>query len=183
LLTLLLIGVSLSMDAFAISVTAGLTLKRSRLASALKIGLFFGGFQALMPFLGFIAGVNLRHFIGGIDHWIAFFLLSFIGGKMIYEAFKIDEAGKKDLLGTLTLFILSVATSIDAFAVGLSFAFLKVAILKPVVIIGCTTFAICFCGLLIGKKAGHFFESKIEIIGGLILIGIGLKILIQHLAA
>jgi manganese efflux pump family protein len=182
-LTLVLIGIGLSMDALAVSVAAGFTLKRARIPSAVKIGFFFGGFQALMPFLGWAAGVHLQKFIQGVDHWVAFALLSFVGGKMIYEAFKLKEAEKQDYLHTPVLFMLSLATSIDAFAVGLSFAMLKVAILGPVAIIGFTTFFICFFGLLVGKKAGHIFESKIEVFGGLVLICIGVKILVQHLTA
>ncbi|OGS35518.1 MAG: manganese efflux pump MntP [Elusimicrobia bacterium RIFOXYB2_FULL_49_7] len=179
--TLLFIGISLSMDALAVSITTGLTLQRARFAAALKVALYFGGAQALMPFLGWMAGARFQALISTIDHWLAFGLLTLIGGKMIYEAFKIEEAEKKDYLNTRVLMILAVATSIDAFAVGLSFAFLNVAILLPVVIIGVTTFVICFAGVLIGKQVGHFFESKIEALGGLILIGIGIKILVQHL--
>jgi putative Mn2+ efflux pump MntP len=181
-IVIFLIGVSLSMDALAVSIAAGLTLRRSRIPSALKIGLFFGGFQAIMPFVGWACGIHLLRFIQSIDHWVAFGLLVFIGGKMIYEAFKIEEAEKQDYLHTPVLFVLAVATSIDALAVGLSFALLKVAILAPVIIIGCTTFVISFAGLLLGKQIGHFFEKKIEIAGGIILIGIGIKILVEHLA-
>ena len=181
LITILLIAVSLSMDAFAVAVTYGLSLEKSRVRNALKIAAFFGGFQAVMPLIGWAAGLVLENFISSIDHWIAFALLVFIGCKMIYEAFK--KAEDREKFNTLTismLLLLSIATSIDAFAVGISFAFLKVAIITPVIIIGIITFLLSFAGVFIGSKLGHIFERKIEILGGLILIGIGVKILIEH---
>ncbi len=183
LTTLLLIALGLAMDAFAVSITNGITIKHQRIHNALKIGLFFGAFQALMPSIGWLAGLSLREFIGGIDHWIAFGLLSLIGGKMIYESIKVGSEEKtSNALGLFVLFMLSVATSIDALAVGLSFALLKISIVTPILVIGLVTFVLSFLGVFIGNKVGHFFENKIEILGGLILIGIGVKILIEHLA-
>jgi putative Mn2+ efflux pump MntP len=170
--TILLIAVGLSMDAFAVSITSGITIKDQRLNHAFRIGLFFGSFQALMPLIGWLAGLSLRDLISGVDHWVAFGLLSLIGGKMVYEATKI---------GVFALLILSIATSIDALAVGLSFAFLKISIATPIIVIGLVTFILSFLGVLVGNKLGHFFEKKMEVVGGLVLIGIGVKILIEHL--
>ena len=182
LTAILLIALGLAMDAFAVSVTNGITIKHQRIQNALKIGLFFGAFQALMPSIGWLAGLSLREWIGGVDHWIAFGLLTLIGGKMIYESVKTGSEEKaSDPLGLFVLFMLSIATSIDALAVGLSFALLKISIVTPILVIGLVTFALSFLGVFIGNKVGHFFENKIEILGGLILIGIGVKILIGHL--
>lgn len=181
-LTLLLIAFGLSMDAFAVSISNGITIQRQRTNHALKIGIFFGSFQALMPLIGWFAGLSLKDLISGVDHWIAFGLLSVIGCKMIYESTKMD--GKKKEASSLSLWMLlmlSIATSMDALAVGISFAILNMSIIMPILVIGTVTFALSFLGVLIGNKAGHFFEKKIEIVGGLILIGIGIKILIEHL--
>ena len=182
LVTILLIAVGLSMDAFAVSITHGITIRHERMNNAFRVGFFFGGFQSLMPVIGWLAGRSLRDFIAGVDHWIAFGLLGFIGGKMIYESLKLDP-GKKDntSLELSTLLLLAIATSIDALAVGVSFAFLKISIITPAVVIGAVTFLLSFLGFLVGNRVGHFFESKIEIVGGIILIGIGIKILIQDL--
>lgn len=169
------------MDAFAVSITNGITIKHQRINNALKIGLFFGSFQALMPLIGWLTGLRLRDFISGIDHWVAFGLLSLIGGKMIYESTKIVRDKEIISLNVFVLLILSIATSIDALVVGLSFAFLKISIATPIIIIGIITFMLSFFGVLVGNRLGHFFENKMEIIGGFILIGIGIKILIQHL--
>jgi putative Mn2+ efflux pump MntP len=182
ILTLLLIAFGLSMDAFAVSITSGITIKDQKLNHALRIGLFFGSFQALMPLIGWLAGLSLRDLISGVDHWVAFGLLSLIGGKMIYEATKIGRNEKEaNPLGVFALLILSIATSIDALAVGLSFAFLKISVATPVIVIGLVTFVLSFFGVLVGNRLGHFFEKKMEIIGGLVLIGIGVRILIEHL--
>lgn len=183
ILTILLIAVGLAMDAFAVSIASGLTVKGLQLKGALKIALFFGLFQALMPVLGWSAGLGLRGFISGIDHWIAFGILSVIGSKMIFESFAIKtNRGKTENQGTYTLLVLSIATSIDALAVGLTLSFLKVSIFSPAIIIGVVTAILSFAGVLIGKRYGHLFESKIEALAGLILIGIGIKILIEHLS-
>lgn len=178
----ILIAIGLAMDAFAVSISSGLCIKRVKNRHAFKIAFSFGAFQAVMPALGWLAGRTLSSLVSSIDHWIAFLLLTIIGGKMIYEAQK--EKEDKKMMNPLKphiLLALSVATSIDALAVGITFAFLNVTIITPVAIIGLITFILSFVGVHIGNRMGHFFEKKIEILGGLILIGIGLKILIQHL--
>ncbi len=180
-LTLLLIAFGLSMDAFAVSISNGMTIRHQKVNNALRIGIFFGSFQALMPLIGWSAGLSFREFISGVDHWIAFVLLSFIGCKMIYESRKMGAREKEDKPMTLpTLLVLSIATSIDALAVGISFALLKISIVTPIIVIGIVTFVLSSLGVLIGNRIGHLFEKKIEILGGLILIGIGIKILIEH---
>jgi putative Mn2+ efflux pump MntP len=181
IITILFIAFGLSMDAFAVSITNGITIKHQRINNALKIGIFFGSFQALMPLIGWLAGLHLRDFISGVDHWVAFGLLSLIGGKMIYESTKIGDDKEIRSLNLFVLFLLSIATSIDALAVGLSFAFLKISIATPIIVIGIVTFILSFLGVLVGNRLGHFFEKKMEIVGGLILVGIGIKILIDHL--
>lgn len=180
--TILLIALALAMDAFAVSVASGITIKTLRLRHALTLGAWFGAFQAIMPLIGWLAGLKLLAVIQGADHWVAFGLLTFVGGKMIYESFRIEaEEERTNLLALHVLFLLSLATSIDALAAGLSFAVLKVEILLPILVIGGVTFVTSFAGVLIGEKVGHFFEKKIELAGGLVLIGIGVKILVQHL--
>lgn len=180
---ILLIAVGLSMDAFAVSIANGVTTKKLEIINAFKMAFFFGFFQALMPFLGWLLGSSFSSYIQNFDHWIAFLLLLAIGGKMIYESFseKKEDEERIDYNSYKMLFILAVATSIDALAVGLSFAFLEIKIATPCLIIGGITFVISFAGVVFGNKIGHFFENKIEIIGGLILIGIGTKILLTHL--
>ena len=174
------------MDAFAVSVASGATMKRLHLPNAIKMGLFFGGFQALMPVLGWAAGLSMKDFISGWDHWIAFGLLSAVGGKMLYEAFKIKEeeecGGDKTCpFDTGTLTVLAIATSIDALAVGLTFSLLQVSIIAPVLIIGLVTFLMSVAGVKLGSTGGHFFEHKMEAAGGFILVGMGFKILFSHL--
>lgn len=174
------------MDAFAVSLASGATMKRLHLPNALKMGLFFGGFQAFMPVLGWAAGLSMKNFISAWDHWIAFVLLSAVGGKMVYEAFKLKEeeecGGPKTCpFDTGTLTVLALATSIDALAVGLTFSLLRVSIITPVLVIGLVTFLMSVAGVKIGSKGGHFFEHKMEAAGGFILIAIGLKILLKHL--
>lgn len=170
------------MDAFAVSVSNGIAIQYQRVNHALKIGIFFGSFQALMPLIGWAAGLNLRDLIASVDHWIAFGLLTFIGCKMIYESTRTRRQKKQIYsLSLWMLFMLSVATSMDALAVGVSFALLDISIITPIIVIGMITFVLSFFGVIIGNKVGHFFENKLEVIGGLILIGIGLKILIEHL--
>lgn len=169
------------MDALAVSITSGLTIKDLKISNAATIALFFGGFQTFMPLIGWLAGLSAREFITGVDHWIAFGLLSLIGCKMIFESTRIGRSEKElDPLNIYVLLILAIATSIDALAVGLSLSFLKMAILTPAIIIGIITFSLSFIGVFVGNISGHFFENKIEIIGGLILIGIGLKIVVEH---
>jgi putative Mn2+ efflux pump MntP len=174
------IGIGLSMDALAVSVTNGCIIRKLKIHHALRIAFSFGFFQALMPVIGWGAGLSFKKYIQPIDHWIAFALLGFIGGKMIYESIACNEK-IKDCLHYPTLFLLSVATSIDALAVGLSFSFLKVAIITPAIIIGLTTFIMCLIGIYVGNKIGHFFENKLALAGGVILISIGIKILIEHI--
>ena len=181
-ITIVFIAFGLAMDAFAVSVASGFTIKTLRVGHALRIALFFAVFQAVMPAIGWLAGLSLRNLISEFDHWVAFILLAAIGGKMIYESFKLESDKKQiDPLRLNVLLTLSIATSIDALAVGVTFAFLKVAIVWPVAVIGLITFGTSFVGVFIGDKFGHIFESKIEFIGGLILIAIGLKILLEHL--
>lgn len=181
-LTVILIALGLSLDAFAVSVASGIVIRRDRVRHACKVALFFGGFQALMPAIGWLAGLGLRNFISGIDHWIAFGLLVFIGSKMIVESRGLDRAEKGGCpTDTPVLFMLAIATSLDALAVGLSFSLLQVSIVMPVLVIGAITFAVSFGGFLAGSRFGHLLERKIELLGGLILIGIGVKILIEHL--
>ena len=159
LITIVLIAIGLAMDCFAVSVASGIAIKQLRLRHALQIALFFGFFQAAMPVIGWLAGSTLTQLISGFDHWIAFALLAFIGGKMIYESRKLEEEKTFDPLNLYVLIVLSFATSIDALAVGLSLSFLKVAIIVPSIIIGSVTFVISLAGLYIGEKFGHFFES------------------------
>lgn len=186
ILEILFIALGLSMDAFAVSVASGATMKRLHLPHALKMGLFFGAFQAIMPVIGWAAGLSMKSFISGWDHWIAFALLSVVGGKMLYESFKIKEeedcgGGKTCPFDTGTLTVLAIATSIDALAVGLTFSFLQVSIIAPALVIGVITFLMSVAGVKVGTTGGHFFEHKMEAAGGFILIGIGVKILLGHL--
>ncbi|OGD37137.1 hypothetical protein A2V94_01395 [Candidatus Atribacteria bacterium RBG_16_35_8] len=182
LISIIFIAFGLAMDAFAVSITSGLTIKHLRINNALKIAIFFGSFQVIMPLIGWSAGLSFRNYISDIDHWIAFGLLSLIGCKMIYESSKIEINKKKiDPLNVYVLLMLSIATSIDALAVGLSLSFLNLSIVLPAIIIGIITFLLSIFGVYFGNRFGHYFERKIEIIGGLILIGIGIRILIDHL--
>lgn len=181
----LLLGVGLAMDAFAVSISKGLAMDKVNKKQALLIGVFFGGFQALMPLIGFFLGVGFRQYIENIDHWIAFGLLAFIGGKMIYEAVHPDEEQLDDKpLKIKELLVLSFATSIDALAVGVTFAFLGYTVLQSfqaVTIIGVTTLIISIVGVYIGNFFGCKYKNKAEFAGGLILILIGLKILLEDL--
>jgi manganese efflux pump family protein len=179
--TVSLIAVGLSMDCFAVSISSGLIIKDLRLNHALLIAFFFGLFQAMMPILGWLGGKSLLGPLCIVDHWIGFGILTFIGAKMIYESFKLDaDKGWLNPMNFSVLILLSVATSIDALAVGFSFGILCVEILVPVLIIGSVAFIFSFIGVYIGDKFGHFWEKKIEFAGGLILIAIGIKILIEH---
>ena len=176
------------MDAFAVAVASGATMKRLNIPHALKMGLFFGAFQALMPVVGWAAGLSMKDYISNWDHWLAFGLLAAIGGKMLYESFKIKEeedcGGPKTCpFDTGTLTVLALATSIDALAVGLTFSVLALSIITPVLVIGLVTFAMSLAGVRLGSAGGHFFEHRMEAAGGLILIGIGVKILLGHLGA
>lgn len=185
IIELLLIGVGLSMDAFAVSICKGLGMKKVNVKHALTIALFFGGFQALMPLLGWLLGSQFDRHIASMDHWIAFVLLIFIGGKMIVDSLRKEEIGTSTedhlKLDIKELTLMAVATSIDALAVGISFAFLKVNIYPAIALIGCTTFAIAFAGVFVGNFFGARYKRKAEFVGGAILILIGLKILLEHL--
>ena len=223
LLELFILAIGLSMDAFAVSICKGLALPKINLKSAGIVGLWFGAFQALMPLIGYLLGVNFRSYIVSIDHWIAFVLLALIGANMIKEALSDDDEEEeaeirnlkrgpeertigvcsldscsisptgqvalsrekdsvmKDILGFKTMFLLAIATSIDALAVGVSLAFLKVAILPAVLFIGCITFVCSAAGVKIGSIFGDKYQSKAELCGGIILILIGIKILLDGL--
>ena len=182
-LRLLLIALGLSMDAFAVSVTTCLSLRRRCFPDALQLGVVFGGFQALMPVLGWMGGIGFRRVMAPVDHWIAFSLLTIIGIRMIRESRRPPQPCRRNSARhLLVLLTLGVATSIDALAVGLTFAFLGVAILTPVLVIGAVTFVMSFAGVYLGKRFGHLFERRIEALGGLILIAIGTHILWDHIS-
>ena len=183
---LFLLGVGLSMDAFAVSVCKGLGMKKLNKKQALIIGLYFGGFQALMPFVGWLLGSQFQKYITSIDHWIAFILLGFIGGKMMIEA--VREWNEEEVVDVMdapidhkNMLVLAVATSIDALAVGITFAFLGTPIVEAITIIGITTMVISIAGVVVGSFFGSRYKSKAEFIGGLILVLLGLKILLEHL--
>ena len=180
ILSVLLISVGLAMDAFAVSICKGLSMKKLKLKNALIIGLYFGIFQAFMPLLGFFLGKSFENLVISIDHWIAFVLLGLIGINMIREVFKEEEKVNDDI-SFKTMILLAIATSIDALAVGVTLAFLKTNIFICISIIGIVTFALSIFGVLLGNKFGNKFEKKAQILGGVILIGMGIKILIEHL--
>lgn len=179
---IIFIAIGLAADSFAVSVSSGAIIEKLRLRHAMRIALFFGFFQGLMPWVGWKIGSLAAVFIRSVDHWLAFVILSFIGGKMIYESRKLTEDVEKTVnpLHLYVLFSLAIATSIDALAVGVTFSFLDISIIEPVVIIGIVTFIFSLAGTYIGEFFGHVFEDKIELAGGVILIGIGCKILIEH---
>ena len=181
LLELFLIGVGLSMDAFAVSICKGLGMEKLRWRQGLLVGMFFGGFQALMPLIGWLLGRQFEKYITSVDHWIAFILLGYIGGKMIWDAFHSEEETCPASFRLRELTMLAVATSIDALAVGITFAFLKVDILPAVSLIGVTTFVISLAGVRIGHRFGSKYKDKATLAGGIILCLIGLKILLEHL--
>ena len=183
---LFLIGVGLSMDAFAAAICQGLSMTRIKWGHALTVGLYFGGFQALMPFIGWMLGSQFADRIQQYDHWIAFILLVLIGGNMIREALSGDEEdaaqAETDLrLDHKKLFLMAIATSIDALAIGVTFAFLETAILPAIGIIGCTTFCISVAGVAVGCWFGARYKQRAEITGGAILVLLGIKILLEHL--
>lgn len=183
---LFLIGVGLSMDAFAAAICQGLSMTRIKWGHALTVGLYFGGFQALMPFIGWMLGSQFADRIQQYDHWIAFILLVLIGGNMIREALSGDEEdaaqAETDLrLDHKKLFLMAIATSIDALAIGVTFAFLETAILPAIGIIGCTTFCISVAGVVVGCWFGARYKKRAEITGGAILVLLGIKILLEHL--
>ena len=181
LVTIVFIAIALAMDAFAVSIVSGITIQRLRLKHVLRIALFFGIFQGVMPLIGWAAGHGFHDMMKDVDHWIAFGLLSFIGIKMIHESRTMEEDVCRDSCTTSNLFILAFATSIDAFGVGLSLSIIDSTIFLPAAIIAVVTFSLSFVGVYIGDVFGHMFERKIEILGGSILILIGLSILNEHL--
>lgn len=200
IITIVLTAFALSMDAFAVSVTKGMTLKNLSKGLAIKIALFFGVFQAAMPMLGWLLGISFQEYITSIDHWIALILLSILGGKMIYEFYENrkeakeegnevasevsttleSESKNKDYLSNKELTTLAIATSIDALAIGISFAFLNVNIVSSSLIIGIITFIVCFIGVIAGKRIGGLFKDYAELVGGIILILIGINIFNEH---
>lgn len=193
---LLLLALGLSMDSFAASVSGGVAMKRFSMARALKIALTLAAFQAAMPVIGWIAGEHFKSLIESLDHWIAFALLGFLGGKMIWESLREGHASKDTCScpkapegdtahpwSTRTTLCIALATSIDALAVGVTFAFLGVDILPAVCFIGCTTFVLSAVGVKAGSAFGARFQSRAELFGGVVLIAMGVKILLEHLGA
>lgn len=178
---LFVIAVGLSMDAFAVSICKGLSVRRLKPKHVLIVGLYFGGFQALMPLLGYLLGKQFQSLITSADHWIAFILLGLIGFNMIREARNGDEENLNDSMGVKAMLPLAVATSIDALAVGITFAFLQVQIAPAVSFIGVTTFLLSAAGVKIGNVFGMKYKAKAELFGGIVLILMGLKILLEHL--
>lgn len=176
---ILLIGIGLSMDAFAVSVCKGLSVKKLSIKNILLCGVWFGGFQALMPFIGYCLGSAFSGLVGSIDHWIAFILLAFIGINMIRESF--EEEKQNDDFSWKTMLMLAIATAIDALAVGVTFSFESINIFMAISIIGLTTFIIASAGVYIGHIFGNKYQQKAQITGGIILILIGIKILIEGL--
>ena len=181
LIELFILAIGLSMDAMAVSICKGLSVSKAEKKQMLTVGLYFGGFQAMMPLLGYWLGVNFQTLVESVDHWIAFVLLGLIGLNMIKES-REDEVDELDAqFGPASMLPLAVATSIDALAVGITFAFLKVQIIPAVSFIGITTFALSAVGLVIGNKLGARSKSKAELLGGVVLICMGTKILLEHL--
>ncbi|PLX84632.1 MAG: hypothetical protein C0617_07270 [Desulfuromonas sp.] len=181
-ITLLGIALALAMDAFAVALGAGLTLPRLTGRHLFRLGFHFGLFQALMPVLGWLAGLTVQQWISAYDHWIAFCLLMLVGGKMIYEAFseKVAEKNAPDPTRGMTLVVLSVATSIDALAVGLSLAVIGVEVWVPAAVIGLVAGGLTVAGMLLGRRIGEIWGARVEVLGGLVLCAIGIKILLEH---
>ena len=179
--SLFLIAIGLSMDACAVSICKGLAMKRITFQKAAIVGLWFGGFQALMPCIGYLLGSRFESYITSIDHWITFTLLSLIGLSMIKESLSKEQECQDDSLAPKNMLLLAIATSIDALAVGVTFAFLQVNIIAAVSFIGIITFTLSMIGIKIGNVFGIRFKSKAEFAGGLILILMGIKILLEHL--
>jgi len=180
IIAIIFIALGLAMDAFAVSISSGAVSKKMQVKHAFLIAGFFGFFQAIMPLFGWLLANFAGHFLERFGHWIAFVLLVFIGAKMIYESFKMSDERDSNPLNIYVLFVMAIATSIDAFAVGITLSALKVQVLLPILIIGGITFGFSFVGTYIGKLFGHIFESKVEVFGGVILILIGIKVLVTH---
>ncbi|MCJ7472228.1 MAG: manganese efflux pump MntP family protein [Actinobacteria bacterium] len=182
MINLILISISLAMDCLAVSIASGATITKPKITSALKVGLSFGFFQAIMPLIGWVVGFSFRSLIENVDHWIAFSLLLIIGIKMLYEAFKKSpQNNKTDITRIPTLLLLSIATSIDALVLGISLSILDISIYLSILIIGLFAFTFSVSGYYLGHRIGKIIGNKVEIIGGIILIGIGIKILIEHM--
>ena len=180
-ITIVTIAIGLAMDAFVVSVVRGSAYRQLHVKHTLRMALFFGAFQAFMPLIGSLAGMTLKEYIERWDHWVAFGLLAAVGGKMIFESFKIRSVEENpDPSDIFVLLVLSVATSIDALAVGITLSLIAGSIFTAVLVIGLITFALSYLGVYVGKRFGHFFERKLEALGGLVLIGIGVKILLEH---
>ena len=182
-LELIIIAVGVSMDAFAVSICKGLSVRKLRPRHAFSVSLWFGGFQALMPLLGYLLGASFADVVSDYDHWISFVLLAIIGGKMVKESMEAESSDIAPDFSFRTMLIMAVATSIDALAVGVSFAFLRVNIWTAVLLIGMTTAAFSGAGIMIGNVFGCRYKSKAELVGGLILVAIGIKILVEHLVS
>lgn len=181
LISLIAVAFALAMDAFAVALAAGLTLERVSGRHLFRLGFHFGLFQALMPVLGWLAGLTVQRWLSAYDHWLAFGLLALVGGKMIYEAVAGGEdRGERDPTRGLTLVVLSVATSIDALAVGLSLAVLGISIWLPALVIGLVAGAMTVAGMLLGRRIGSLWGPRVEIAGGLVLIAIGIRIVLTH---
>jgi putative Mn2+ efflux pump MntP len=182
-LTIFLIALGLAMDAFAVSLSGGFAAGKATHRQTLRLAFHFGLFQFLMPILGWAAGLTVQNIIQAYDHWVAFALLACIGGKMVYESFKTEKEEKKasDITRGASLVLLSLATSIDALAVGLSLSLLRVRILYPSAVIGVVCFALTAFGFAFGNRLGRVIGQRMELLGGTVLIGIGVKILVEHL--
>lgn len=183
LVEILLLGVALSMDAFAVSICKGLSVQKLKVRHALCVGIYFGVFQAMMPAIGYLLAFKFEHLIDAFSHWIAFGLLLIIGANMIKEALENDEEQVNDSFGVRTMLVLAVATSIDAMAVGVSFAFIPLSLselVRAVIIIGCTTFLFSAGGIKIGNVFGAKYKNRAELAGGIVLILIGLNVVLNH---
>ena len=178
---IILISISLAMDAFAVSICKGLSMQHMDWKKAIIIGLYFGIFQALMPTIGYFLGIGFQSLVVSVDHWIVFILLLFIGGNMIKESFNEEDSNTNDDISVKSMLILAIATSIDALAVGITFAFLETNIIFAFSLIGIITFVLSIIGVKIGNKFGNRYETKAQVAGGVILILIGFKILLEHL--
>lgn len=182
---IIVLAIGLSMDAFAVALCRGVTMKKFHPGQAVVIALFFGVFQAVMPIIGWAVASQFAEYITDYDHWIAFALLVFIGGKMIWDSFKKDEEGEDsealDKLNIKQLFLMAIATSIDALAVGITFAFLDTNVWIASSTIGCITFGLSFLGVFVGNKIGSRFKNKAELVGGIVLVLLGVKIVIEHM--
>lgn len=181
IIELLILAIGLSMDAFAVSISQGLSMQKITLKKALIVGLYFGVFQALMPIIGYFLGIQFADSIMSLDHWVAFVLLGFIGAKMIRESRQKDEKEIKEDLGFRKMIIMAIATSIDALAIGITLAFLNENIYLSSTIIGIVTLVVCMVGVKLGNVFGVKYKSRAEFVGGVILVLMGVKILLEHL--